>query len=154
MGRTTLLTVLLLAFFAGPVWAQETARERARATLSPTVFGEVEALAIQADREGIPSEPLFNKALEGAAKGVQAERLLPALSAYATRLRTAHRAFGPTASASLVVAGADALQRGVESEAGLSRGFAAIHFCLIPCAPLGLGAGFAFSFPGASAPGY
>jgi hypothetical protein len=117
MGRTTSLTVLLLAFFAGPVWAQETARERARATLSPTVFGEVEALAIQADREGIPSEPLFNKALEGAAKGVRAERLLPALNAYATRLRTAHRAFGPTASASLVVAGADALQRGVESEA-------------------------------------
>ena len=117
MGRTTLLTVLLLAFLAGPLWAQETARERARATLSPTVFGEVEALAIQADRDGIPSAPLFNKALEGMAKGVPAERLVPAVNAYAARLRVAHRAFGSSSSPSLVTAGADALQRGVEAEA-------------------------------------
>ncbi len=101
---------------AGPVGAQETARDRARETLPPQVFQEVEALAAGARRDGIPEEPLFNKALEGAAKHVPPERLLPAVVAYASRLGEARGAFGQASTEPLLIAGADALQRGVRLE--------------------------------------
>lgn len=101
---------------AGPLAGQETARARAQAVLSPEVFQGIEALASEAAQEGIPEEPLFNKALEGMAKRVPQNRLMPAVTAFATRLRAAHEAFGGTAQAPLLVAGADALQRGVRAE--------------------------------------
>ncbi len=106
--------IALLAFFAGPSWAQETARDRARETLPPEVFQQVEALAAEAARDGIPVEPLFNKALEGTAKRVPPDRMLPAVARYAGQLRQAREAFGPTGSRLLLIAGADALQRGVQ----------------------------------------
>ena len=74
------------------------------------------AQASEAARQGIPQEPLFNKALEGLAKRVPPDRLLPAVNAYATRLSEARVAFGPLSTGPLVVAGADALQRGVQVE--------------------------------------
>jgi hypothetical protein len=109
------LAIALLAA-GSPLAGQETARERAQAVLNPEVFQGIEALASEATREGIPEEPLFNKALEGIAKRVPQDRLVPAVTAYATRLRAAHQAFGGTAPAPLLVAGADALQRGVRAE--------------------------------------
>ena len=100
--------------------AQSTARERAREVLAPDALSAVEALAADAEREGLPAEPLFAKALEGAAKGVPPERLLPALNAYAVRLRNARDVFGGRVDAPLLVAGVDALTRGVP--AGTLRG--------------------------------
>ena len=111
-----LALLILMATEPVPVGAQETARERARASLPPELFQGIETLASEAEREGIPHEPLFNKALEGMAKRVPTHRLLPAVTAYAGRLRTSRAAFGADATGSLVVAGADALQRGVESQ--------------------------------------
>jgi len=122
MRRETLVLMVFLAIGQVPLGAQETARERARAILPSTLFPEIDALASQADREGFPSEPLFNKALEGMAKRVPSERLLPAVAAYANRLREAHGAFGTSSTGPLVIAGADALQRGVASEALRSLG--------------------------------
>lgn len=109
---------LFLSLAAGTLLsAQETARERARETLPPGLFGEVDALATGAEREGIPSDPIFNKALEGAAKRVPPDQLLPAVNRYVFRLREARGAFGAEAPPPLVIAGADALQRGVEADA-------------------------------------
>ena len=107
---------LLLSFAASPASAQETPRTRAQGALPEDVFLQVDAVARSAAREGIPADVLFNKALEGAAKRVPADRLLPAVEAYAGRLREARFAFGPEAHAPLLVAGADALQRGVGRE--------------------------------------
>jgi hypothetical protein len=84
------------------------------------VFEQIEAVASSAQQEGIPGDILFNKALEGAAKHVPPDRILPAVQAYASRLRAAQGAFGAEAGGPLLVAGADALQRGVS--AGLLRG--------------------------------
>jgi hypothetical protein len=109
--------VVLSAMTLGPLGAQESARDRARQALPPELFQEVDALASQAEREGIPSDPLFNKALEGMAKRVPAEQLLPAVNRYAFRLREAHGAFGEFANGPLTIAGADALQRGVDVDA-------------------------------------
>jgi len=115
---------ILLLLGPGVLSAQELARERARASIPAGLFREIDAVASTARQEGLPTEPLFNKALEGLAKGVPEGRLLPALNAYAGRLGEAHRAFGIHANGPLTVAGADALQRGVGVEAlqGLARG--------------------------------
>lgn len=122
------ILLLMVAIFypagTGALLAQELARDRAREALPPEVFREIETMANAAGEEGLPTEPLFNKALEGLAKGVPEGRLLPALDAYAGRLRMANRAFGIHANEPLTVAGADALQRGVGAEAlrSLSQG--------------------------------
>jgi hypothetical protein len=81
------------------------------------VFASLDGLATRLTEEGIPSEPVFNKALEGMAKRVPAQRIIPAVNRYAEQLRRARGAFGVTASGPLLVAGADALQRGVGADA-------------------------------------
>lgn len=97
--------------------AQESARQRAEQTLPADVYRELVELASVSEASGVPPEPLFNKALEGAAKRVPSERLLPAVRAYADRLGQARGALGPGAGIPLLVAGADALQRGVPADA-------------------------------------
>jgi len=116
MKSPALTLVCLMAFGATSLIAQETARERAQRTLPPQVFDDVAALATEMRASGIPDEPLFNKALEGMAKRVPSDRLIPAVRAYAGRLGEARGAFGAGASVPLLVAGADAIQRGVPSE--------------------------------------
>lgn len=118
MNTRALLTAALLAVLpAGGVIAQEqeAARARARVALPESAFESLDALARRLGREGVPAEPIYTKALEGVAKGVPPERLLPALEAYGGRLRQAHAAFGPRAEPPLTIAGADALQRGVDA---------------------------------------
>ncbi len=124
MKKRLLVVFALLTLGPGLLEAQEAARQRAREALSPELFREVEGLVNSARAEGLPTEPLFNKALEGLAKGVPEGRLLPALNAYSARLREANRAFGIFANGPLTVAGADALQRGVgvETLRSLSQG--------------------------------
>ena len=113
MKNLILVVAGLLALCPGPVSAQETARERAREQLPTQVFERVDALATEIGDEGIPSGPIFNKALEGMAKRVPPDRLLPAVTQFAGQLRQAREAFGMTGDGPLLVAGADALQRGV-----------------------------------------
>lgn len=115
MHRVT-WALLTAALATNPLSAQETPRARAETTLPADVFAQVDAAAQAAEREGIPGDILFNKALEGAAKRVPSDRLVPAVDAYAGRLRQARGAFGPDAQGPLLVAGADALQRGVGAE--------------------------------------
>lgn len=97
--------------------AQEVdARTLAREALPAAVFEAVDRLAEDARREGVPVGPLYDKAVEGVAKGIPPERILPAVSARAERLRTVHRVWGPGADPSVLVAGVDALVKGVPSE--------------------------------------
>lgn len=117
MKRTRLALLTLAVLVTPALQAQETARERAQRTLPTAVFASVSALAADMSSSGIPDEPLFNKALEGMAKRVPPDRLMPVIEAYAGRLGQARSAFGPAASVPLLVAGADALQRGVPPEA-------------------------------------
>lgn len=114
--RSILVLLLTQGVWAAVGYAQETPRVRAQGLLPSDVFTQVEAVALAADREGIPGDVLFNKALEGVAKRVPTDRLLPAVEAYAARLREARGALGPDAQTPLLVAGADALQRGVGQE--------------------------------------
>lgn len=116
--KRTIMTLIAMTTLALPgVAAQETPRARAQRALPPEVFAGLSGLATELSAEGIPEEPLFDKALEGMAKHVPPDRLLPGIRLYAGRLGDARRAFGPDAEIPLLVAGADALQRGVSAEA-------------------------------------
>ncbi len=112
---TTVAVAVLLAAAGGRLAAQETSRARARAVLPADVFAQIDAVARGAEADGIPGDILYNKALEGVAKHVPDDRLLPAVEAYAGRLRSAQGAFGGGAAGPLLVAGADAIQRGVSA---------------------------------------
>jgi hypothetical protein len=112
-----LITLALTLVVVGrPAAAQESPRARAQSLLSAEVFAKVDALARAAEQDGIPGDILFSKALEGNAKHVPAERIVPAVQAYSGRLQEARTAFGPGAGGPLLIAGADALQRGVGAE--------------------------------------
>lgn len=119
------LSLAMLTLSIGlPLTAQTAPRDQARAVLPATVFASVDALAVEASRGGVPVGPLFSKALEGAAKRVPEPLLLNGLRGYAARLGVSRGAFGDEATTTVIVAGADALQRGVTVETlrGLGEG--------------------------------
>lgn len=74
------LAILPLALSAQDV------RERLGARVSPEVLAAVDSAAADAAARGLPVEPLIEKALEGAAKGVPADRVIAAVRALVTRL--------------------------------------------------------------------
>jgi hypothetical protein len=119
--KSMLVTMTILALATAGAGAQagvqESARERAQRTLDPGVFAELTQLAAEVAATGVPDEPLYTKALEGAAKRVPSDRLVPAVRDYAVRLGEARQALGTDATVPLLVAGADALQRGVTRDA-------------------------------------
>lgn len=89
--------------------------ERVRGAFDAVSAARIEELAASAAEAGVPRRILLDKALEGAAKGVPAERVIPALSAYSERLVQARGILGEQGGASALVAGADALQKGVST---------------------------------------
>jgi hypothetical protein len=113
MKRSLLTLLAASAVAASAADAQETARARAQRTLPEPVFEELSTLAASVEASGIPEEPIFAKALEGAVKRVPQDRLIPAVREYAGRLALSREALGADADVPLLVAGADAIQRGV-----------------------------------------
>lgn len=106
------LALAALCLLPWPAEAQPAFRERAR-QLPPAILVPVDEMAAELERDGMPSGPLFAKALEGAAKGVPADRLLPALDRYGARLRQARSLLGGAIEPAVLMAGVDALTRGV-----------------------------------------
>ena len=101
---------------AGSALGQDTKRARVIAQFDPNTIAAIDAIVADAVANGAPADALYDKALEGAAKRVPAARILPALESYGGRLGSAHRLLGNAPDAAAVIAGADALQRGVPPE--------------------------------------
>ena len=80
----------------------------------------VVTLIDSARAEGIPSEPLVQKALEGASKHAEGPRILTAVRMLARELGDARSALGPSSTEAEVIAGAGALHAGIAPGA-LSR---------------------------------
>lgn len=124
-ARTNLIVVtarwavVLLLAVPLPAVAQEKV-DKVRALLDPATADRIEQIALEAAERGIPVDPIYDKALEGAAKRIPGPRIVPAVAAYAGRLGTAHDALGLGATPAWVIAGADALGRGV-TPAALTR---------------------------------
>ncbi len=114
----TRVTLCLIASLALPTFAsgQATKQTRVVQAFDAEAVQAIETIVAKAVAAGAPADALYDKALEGAAKGVPAVRILPALESYGERLVTAHGLLGTAASPASVVAGADALQRGVPPE--------------------------------------
>ena len=70
-------TLLLAA--AAPLAAQQDLTARLGARVPPAVVAAAQALADTAQARGLPIDPLIDKAIEGAAKGVAPERVVVAL---------------------------------------------------------------------------
>ncbi len=95
---------------------------RIREAYSPDAAAQIEAVVEAAGRNGVPVAPLYDKALEGAAKRVPAARVMPALREYSGRMERAQGLLSGTREVAWLVAGADALRRGVAADALTSIG--------------------------------
>lgn len=76
----------------------------------------VQAAVDSARAAGLPTEPLVDKALEGARKRADGARITRAVTALAARLRVSRSSLGAGATESDLVAGAAALQAGVSAD--------------------------------------
>lgn len=111
--RAQLFALLALAFVpcAPAVLRAQDARLGAR--LDARTRDAVVLLIDSARSDGIPSEPLVQKALEGASKHADGPRILVAVRALAHELGDARAALGASSSDAEVIAGASALHAGI-----------------------------------------
>lgn len=103
------LIALLGALLAVPAQAQDS---RIRQRLDPATAGRVTALLDSARAQGLPTEPLVQKALEGESKGAPSPRIVAAVEALLTGLGQARLSLGERASDDELVAGALWLRAG------------------------------------------
>ncbi|HVH67460.1 MAG TPA: hypothetical protein VM716_06295 [Gemmatimonadales bacterium] len=107
--RTLLLLATVLTTTAA---AQDPRLER----LDPAIRPIVAALVDSARSNGLPTEPLVQRALEGATKRAAADVISAAVRRLAADLSRAREALGSGASPAELVAGAAALRSGAHSE--------------------------------------
>jgi hypothetical protein len=93
---------------------------RLDARLDARTRDAVVALIDSARADGIPSEPLVQKALEGASKHADDARILAAVRKLTGELGDARSALGPSSTDAEIIAGASALHAGI-APAALSR---------------------------------
>jgi hypothetical protein len=94
---------------------------RLKARLDPETAAAVGQIVTQAQANGLPIEPLIDKALEGSSKKAPGPRIVAAVRQYAQALAAAREALGHDSRESEIVVGAGALLAGVpaDSLAGL-----------------------------------
>ncbi len=118
--RSLVLGSFLVAFLAAgstnALLGQDQAA-RLREAYSPEAAAQIEAVVEAARSNGVPVAPLYDKAIEGAAKNIPAARVMPALRELSGRMQRAQNLLGGTRELAWVVAGADALLKGVQGDA-------------------------------------
>jgi hypothetical protein len=111
-----ILALAVTAAFPRGLGAQDVGA-RLDGRVAPAVRSAVRDIAADAAARGLPTEPLVEKAIEGGAKRVPADRLIAAVRALAARLAGAadavHAAGLAAPQADVVEGGADALSAGL-----------------------------------------
>jgi hypothetical protein len=110
IGSATLLLLLIPALLQ----AQDA---RLKARLDPPTRDAVAALIDSSRSLGLPTEPLVQKALEGASKGASGERIIAAVRLLSINMSSARTALGRESSELEIVAGVAALRAGATAEA-------------------------------------
>lgn len=113
---TRYLAPALIALVVAPAAAQTPVRARLEGRVPPAIVAGVDSIVAAAAARDLPTEPLVQKALEGGAKGVAAERILAAVQLVHARLSAAAVAIdraGVGRSATAIEAGAFALTAGL-----------------------------------------
>jgi hypothetical protein len=109
MHRSMILLLLLALVRPPPATGQDS---RLATRLDSTTRSRVDSVLAAARGEGLPGEPLVQKALEGSSKGAAGPRIVAAVEAVLADLRRARAALGRGAEADELVAGAAALRAG------------------------------------------
>lgn len=118
--RILALAILLGAGSAGRLEAQQDVAARLAGRVSPEVASAVQEIASTVAGRGLPVEPLIQKAIEGGAKGVPADRVLAAVRTLAAQL---DEAAGALRSAGVATLDPDAVEAGAYAlNAGLGAG--------------------------------
>lgn len=113
--------VLLVAILSATAARQAVAQEpRLQGRLPDPARVEVERVLTAAQAAGLPTEPLVDRALEGASKGAVGDRIVSAVQRLAEELRAARDALGAHSTEEEIVAGASALRAGA-TPADLAR---------------------------------
>jgi len=108
--------VILALVLAAPPGVLQGQDPRLEGRLDPATRAAVAALVDSARAAGLPTEPIIDKALEGATKHASAERIVAALHNLAADLRAARGALGPKAPDADIVAGATAIRAGAQAD--------------------------------------
>lgn len=121
---TAVLAAGVMALAPGAVVAQEAQEaadqqvgQRLQQQYGQETVNSVQELVQSLRKQGVPVEPLWDKALEGASKNVPEGRFVAGIRGYGERLADASRTLPDPANQSALVAAADALQRGVPESA-------------------------------------
>ena len=115
--RALVMGLLLVGAQVGAATAQDT---RLAARVPAAARQPLDALLADARAEGLPTEPLVDRALEGVAKRAGPELIVQAVTRLRNELRVSRDALGAAASAAELVAGASALRAGA-TRADLAR---------------------------------
>lgn len=113
LARTAFTLVTIVALVPALAFAAET---RLADHLDPATAAEVGRIVDDAGARGLPTGPLVSKAIEGAAKGARADRIVAAVRAQATALDSARARLGTESSEAELVAGAGALIAGAPGD--------------------------------------
>lgn len=111
-----LAAMLVLTTVAATAAGAQAPREKLRARLDTGAVAAIAPILDDAERQGLPIDPLVQKALEGASKHAPTDRIVVAVRRLSTQLGTARTALGAGATSAELVAGASALQAGVRSD--------------------------------------
>jgi hypothetical protein len=106
------LLLTLLLFYAGDLAGQNPAGPDPR--LDPALGVGLQRVLDEAAQDGIPTDPLVLKALEGASKGATPARIVDVVDGLGRRMRSVRAAVGARPPDDALVAGAAALLAGAE----------------------------------------
>ena len=114
--RRVLLAGLVLVAMPSLVGAQSEKDDlrRLRSVLPEAAVTHIRETVEEAERDGVPGELLFRKALEGVSKGQSADAIVDAVDQLARDLRIARRVVGPEMGEDALDEAAEALARGVD----------------------------------------
>ena len=117
MRRVRLFTALVLTAFATTAAAQgPSADDRLAGRLDAATREQVVAIVDSLNIEGLPTEPIVARALEGASKRADGVVIVRVVRGFATHLRVARQVLGPASSDREIIAGANALKAGIKTE--------------------------------------
>lgn len=114
------LSFSVLLFVVAPHVRASAQDPRLATRLPPQTVAALETILDSARARALPTEPLIQRALEGAGRGTEPTRIVAGVRALTERLVRAREALGPRSTQTELMAGASALYLGVEASA-LSR---------------------------------
>jgi len=112
--RLALLAVLVGLSGIGAAGSAQAQEARLEGRVPEPARGEIDAVLAAARDAGIPTEPLVDRALEGASKGADGQRIVAAVRRLDLELRSSRDALGLQSTDAEVVAGASALRAGAQ----------------------------------------